>query len=86
MPKLPPEAYLTIDEQRDLRKLTAEISVLRSRHAELMKKIRKGLPDSEKMELRDVIERHNQLEEEQRSLLAKNPLLPENIIKRSEDE
>jgi hypothetical protein len=86
MPKLPPDAYLTIEEQRELRKLTVEIGVLRNRHAELMKKIRQGLPDSEKMELREVIERHNQLEEEQRSLLAKNPLLPENIIKGSRDE
>ena len=85
MSKLNPEAYLTIAEQTDLKSLHAEGAKQRQRHTELVAKMKKGLTDEEKLELRAVTIEFNRLYDEAQRLLAKNPLLPHNIIKAIEE-
>ena len=83
MPQMPPEWFLTMQELQRRNELDEEIQKRRKRHSELIEKIQMpgGLDDGERLELRRIIVEHNAFFEELRSLLSKNPLLPENLLK-----
>lgn len=87
MSQIPPEWYLTSEEQARLSQIEGEARYLKSRHDDITAKMRhmagksSKLSDAEIIELRDVNQKYRALYEERQVLLAKNPMLPENVLK-----
>lgn len=83
MPMFRPEWFLTKAELTRKAAIESEARVVKARHTELVKKMQMpgGLDDDEIHELRGVNARFTKLFDEHQSLLAKNPMLPENILK-----
>jgi hypothetical protein len=82
MPKMPPEWYLPEVEMARLRQLEFAIASKRRRHAELVAKLkaRQPLTEDEREELWEVTTAHTAFVKERDGLLARNPLLPQNLI------
>jgi hypothetical protein len=80
--KLKPELYLTKPELDRLSVIASEGRTKYERHKVLAKKLRTpGLLDDEKVELRELSREITALIQEQHALYARNPLLPENVVK-----